>query len=77
MNYLKNDLDSTFNTKLENKISYYIRTKLTEGYLNDVSAELAQYNNVMIGNNGEIIGQKNLLIGDNNKVVGSQNWVFS
>jgi hypothetical protein len=29
MKFLKDSLDTTFNTKLENKFSYYVRTKLT------------------------------------------------
>ena len=33
MNKLKSDLDTTFNTSFENKMSYYVRTKLTEMYL--------------------------------------------
>jgi hypothetical protein len=37
MRYLKDSLDQTFNTPLEDKFAYYARTKLTEIYLNDVS----------------------------------------
>ena len=77
MNYLKQNLDSTFGTQFENKYLYYVRTKLTEIYLNDVSKQLANYNNVVIGANNALVGQKNLLVGDNNHIQGSQNWVFS
>jgi hypothetical protein len=38
MSYLKNDLDRTFKNRFQNKMLYYARTKLTEGYLKDVSA---------------------------------------
>lgn len=77
MSYLKSDLDSTFNTRFENKHLYYARTKLTEGYLKDVSIELQQYNNVLFGNNNGVIGKNNLVVGDNNHVAGSNNWIFS
>lgn len=71
MNYLKSNLDNTFGTSSQNKVAYYIRTRLTESYLNDVSSELAQYNNVVIGSDNSVAGQKNLMVGDNNHVVGS------
>lgn len=77
MDYLKSNLDQTFNTKFENKFSYYVRTKLTEQYLNEVSAELRQYNNVLVGNNNGAAGRSNLIVGDSNHVVGSNNWIFS
>mgnify|MGYP000984435580 CR=1 FL=1 len=38
MDYLKSSLDTTFGTKFQNKNVYYVRTMLTEMYLNDVSA---------------------------------------
>ncbi len=77
MNYLKSSLDDTFGTRYQNKVGYYVRTKLTESYLNDVSKELAQYNNVVAGSGNSVVGQKNLMVGDNNHVVGSENWIFS
>jgi len=77
MNYLKSDLDNTFSTQYENKYRYYIRTKLTEQYLTDVSNELKQYNNALIGSNNGVTGRNNLIVGDNNRVAGSENWVFS
>lgn len=77
MRSLKDSLDQTFNTQFQDKFGYYVRTKLTESYLNEISRELSQYNNVMIGLNNHSVGSKNLIIGDNNRVVGSNNWIFS
>lgn len=77
MNQFQYDLDTTFNTRFQNRIGYYVRTKLTQKYLNDINAQLAQYNNVVLGQNNGVGGQKNLIVGDNNIVVGSENWVFS
>ncbi len=77
MKYLKNTLDKTFNTNLQNKLDYYVRTKLTETYLKDISAELSQYNNVAIGIDNKVIGKNNVILGDSNKVQGSNNWIFS
>lgn len=77
MDYLKRDLDNTFNTQFENKFAYFVRTRLTENYLNDISYELRQYNNVLVGSNNAVIGRSNLIVGDNNGVIGPSNWVFS
>lgn len=77
MRDLKDSLDRTFDTRLENKITYYFRTKMTEIYLNDISEELSQYNNVLIGKDNGVIGRNNLILGDNNVITGSNNWVFS
>lgn len=77
MDYLKQNLDNTFNTRFENKFLYYIRTKLTESYLNDISDELRQFDNVLIGADNGIVGKNNLIIGDSNRVIGSNNWIFS
>ena len=77
MNQFQYDLDTTFNTRFHNNIGYYVRTKLTQKYLNDISAQLAKYNNVILGQNNGVSGQKNLIVGDNNIVAGSENWVFS
>lgn len=46
-------------------------------YLNEVSAELARYNNVIIGGKNGVLGQSNLIVGDNNAIFGSKNWVFT
>ncbi len=49
---------------------------MTKRYLFELSAALAQYNNVIGGTGNGVNGNKNIVIGNYNVVNGSNNWVF-
>ena len=57
-----------FNTLFENRAAIYQRVELTKKYLLELSASLAQYNNVVAGTGNSVIGDKNLVIGNYNNV---------
>ena len=47
------------------------------GQLKKVSDQLAQYDNVILGQGNGMLGSKNIIIGNHNSVYGNNNFIFS
>jgi hypothetical protein len=66
-----------FGTPYQNNYQLYKRSELTKGYLQQLTAELQRYNNVILGSGNSVGGDKNIIIGDRNNIYGHGNWVFT
>ena len=76
---LENELRATYGTSLQRDFLIYAKIYMAEYFLNKLSKEpnIAQYNNMVAGDNSGAVGEKNIVIGNDNMIVGNSNYVFS
>lgn len=77
LNLWEQNLDATYGTPRENPNRIKRDTDLVVGQLNQMSKELAAYDNVVLGGQNGLLGSKNIIIGNNNSVYGNKNFIFS